>query len=404
VRALTASRIADQVALGVGSLLLARELGPTAFAPMAVLFVVNSLAAQVSDFGVGFAVLRLAPGHTLARSSLRRTRQANGAILAAGLVVALVVQGHVGITLAASVVVWMLSAESYIRKAAALKTGSPRNVATAEMAGAAVFLVGSATAALLELGIGWLAALFVVKWLVELVVVRDWAGTFTFDGARASSWHEWAGQMVTYAAGNVDFLIIGVFLSPAELSAYVVAFRLASVAPALLSGPITHDGFVEFSSAVGPDERSAHYEHAVRRAALLGAVGTVAVLAAAPIVPLLLGSDWGQASGLMAVLSFAVPWRMLVGITVALAVTAGEARLVVRWELMRLAALVAALLVAAQFGVVACAAAVAVTATIAISFEHRAAVRCAHLVAPRWLLGAACVASVAAVAVAAAVA
>ena len=49
-----------------------------------MLFVVNSLAVQVSDFGLGFAILRLSPGVVVERAVLRRMVTAGTRIVQMG--------------------------------------------------------------------------------------------------------------------------------------------------------------------------------------------------------------------------------------------------------------------------------------------------------------------------------
>ena len=85
VRGLVVSRVVDQAALGLGSLVLARHLGPEAFAPVATLFVFNSLAVQLADQGASFALLRSPPGTTLSTVRLRRMRVVNAVVVALGL-------------------------------------------------------------------------------------------------------------------------------------------------------------------------------------------------------------------------------------------------------------------------------------------------------------------------------
>ena len=88
------------------SLLLARIVGPTAFAPIALLLVVNSLAVQVSDLGLGFAVLRSRPGDLIANGSLLRLRRLSVSLALGGAVLGLVLGGSTGAIVAAGAWVW----------------------------------------------------------------------------------------------------------------------------------------------------------------------------------------------------------------------------------------------------------------------------------------------------------
>ena len=335
-----------------------------------MLFVVNSLAIQVSDFGVGFAVLRSRHGEPLDVRSLWRLRGVGAAIAAAGVVLGLVVGGLPGAVIAAGGVVWALSAEAYVRKAAALKAGHPGEVALAEGLGAAWFLAGTAVLVATGTGAAWVAALFVGKHLLEVAVVRDWRASFARGAAAPRSGPEWLGQLATYLVANVDYLVLGLVLLPADLSLYVVAFRVASALPALVANPITQTAFLDLAATRDRAHRQEVYDRIMGRVACLGAMGAGAVLLAAPVLPWLLGPDWVGVGWLVAVLAPAVPFRLLLGTTVAQAVTVGAARSVVGWEAVRLAVIGVATLIAAQFGLVPATAVVSIATIVTVGGEH----------------------------------
>lgn len=353
LRVLVSARLVDQGVLGVGSLLLARELGPEAFAPVAVLFIVNSLAVQVSDLGLAFAVLRSGPGQHLAHGSLRRLRRVGGAAvgLSACVAGALVLLGlpTTAAVVASSGLIWALSAEGRVRKAAALTLAAPRQVARSEIGGAVAF--GAVVAAVLVGGGGVLAVggAMVVKHLVEVLAVRSWSDRFAPDGEPARSGSEWLGQVMTYLVANADYLVLGLLLSPADLSRYAIAFRVASALPALVANPITQTAFLDLA-AVGPGARQPVHDSIRRRVVRLGGVGGLAVLAASPVLPALLGEEWAGVGALVAVLALAVPFRLLLGMSVAQAITVGRARSVVGWETVRLVVVAASTAVGAVLG------------------------------------------------------
>ena len=397
IRPLVVSRIVDQAALGLGSLLLARVLGTDGFAPAAVLFVVNSLAIQVSDFGLGFAILRLDPGVVVDRGVLRRLRSVGVAMALLAGVLGLAIGSRPGLLILASGVIWFASSEAYVRKAAALKLGHARRVAVAEVSGATVFLVGVVVVAATGGGAAWVGLLLVLKHLTEIALVRGWQPLFAHDGGhRPRSGPEWLSQIATYLVANVDYAIVAIVLGPSDLSIYVIAFRIAAAAPALLSGPITQTAFLDLSSA--ESDRQATYEHLVARAAKLGAVGTVLVLVAAPILPWVLGSPWQPVRALLVVLALAVPWRLLLGLTVAEGLTAGAGHRVVRWEAVRFAVIGGLVLVGVQGGLEWAGVAVTVGTVASIAWEHRRASAVAGLVPDRRFLPASAAVVVAAVA------
>lgn len=370
IRLLVVSRVAEQATLGVASLLLARWLGPDAFVPVAVLFILNSLAIQVSDLGLGFGVLRSPSDRPLARVLFTRVRIVDGSVAVVGLVVGGVLGGDVGAVVAIGSVIWYLSAESYVRKTVALKRGRVRRLVVAEIVGTAVFAVFVAAAyfdldrAVVLVGLGLLA-----KLATEALLLRDWRSMFVTEGATRGSTGEWLGQVMTYVIANVDYLLIGLLMSPEDLSRYVIAFRVASAAPALLASPLTQAAFIEMADT-DPVHRQESYDGLVRRIAALGGLGVAVVAAGAPVVGWFLGSSWAGVGALMVILAWAIPWRLLLGPSVAMAVTAGKAWRVVAWESGRLVAVATAVVIGAQFGLVQVAAAMAGTTILALTIEH----------------------------------
>lgn len=356
--------------MAVASLVLARLVGPAAFAPLAVLLVVNSLAIQVSDFGVGFAVMRKGTDARVAIRSLLRLRWLGLAIVVVGTLVGVVVGGTVGLTIAIASWLWALSSEAYVRKSAALRQGASAEVARAEIAGAGVVALAVAITWWFDPGVLWFAVALVVKHAVEVVLVRSWREAFGDDGEPARSGAEWMGQILTYAVANVDYLVVGVVLTAPELSAYVIAFRMSSALPALLGTPITSTAFVALADAL-PADRSSIRAALVRRAWIAGIAGGVAVLVLSPLVPLFLGTEWKGTGWLMAILAPAAPFRMLLGTAVANAVTLGAARRVVQWELCRLVAMAFAAFAGARFGLVPATAVVAVITIVSLIDVHR---------------------------------
>lgn len=367
---LAASRLVDQAVLGLASLVLARVLGPDAFAPVATLFVVNSLAIQVSDFGLGFAIYRTDPNERFERAALTRLRRTNSIVFVAAVAVALLVGGTVGLLVGAGGAMWLLSGESYVRKAAALKSGATRSVVTAEVAASTVFALCVAAVLLIDSPTWAIAGALIAKLAVEVLLVRGWSTVFADVGLPGRAGAEWLGQIMTFLVANVDYVLIGWLLGPAALSIYVIAFRLASVIPAFMATPVTQRAFLELAAAT-PDERAPVARSLLRQIAVLGAIGSVGLLVAAPLLPLVLGGDWDDVMPIMIVLAFAVPWRLLLGTTVAQALVAGDARELVVWEAGRLVVTAAAVALGTVGGLVPAAAAVAAATIVTISVEHR---------------------------------
>lgn len=369
-----AARALDQGVLGLATLWLAGRYGPEAFAPLGALFVVNSLAIQISDFGVGFRVFRATPDEYLDRAGLQRLRLVNLAIAVAAIAVGAFIGDTGGVVVATSGVIWGLSAEGYVRKAGSLKSVGSAPVVRAEVASAVVFGLGA-------LAVGWwradvvvLGALFTAKHVLEIVLTRAGLERFRVGGAAVRSSAEWFGQVLTYLVANVDFVAVSMLLGAADLSRYLIGFRLASAAPALLAGPLMQVSFVELAGR-SVDEAERMVADLVRRAFRFGAAGAGLAFVAAIIIVPILGSSWEGTGAVAAVLACAAPWRLLLGLTVAMALTAGRPMAVVRWEAMRLAATTVAVFAAATVSIEAVAAAMAVVTIAGITLEHRAAAR-----------------------------
>ena len=211
-RTLLVSRVVEQGVLGAASLLLAAYLGPQAFAPIAILFIVNSGAVTLSDFGVGLAALRCPPDQHIGTGARRRMRLINLSLLAAGLAAAVVVRGEIGLFIGSSVAIWWSSAEAFVQKASAINRGFGTRSAVSELLGITAFVVVIAVGvAMSDVFVG-VAAGFVVKHLVEWIVARHPRDVFSSRGAVFDLKELWVSQALAYTIANVDYAIVGIVL------------------------------------------------------------------------------------------------------------------------------------------------------------------------------------------------
>jgi hypothetical protein len=371
---LTLARGVDQGVLGLATLVLAARYGPEDFAPLALLFLVNSFSIQVSDFGLGFRIMRCTPDERLDRAGLTRIRQANVGIAVVAVVAGALVGGDTGALLAASGVIWGTSAEAYVRKAGTLKRGEANRVVTAEIVGAALFAAGAVALWSTEAGALWLGLLFVGKHVVESAIAADGLSWFVAGGSPFGSRHEWFGQVLTYAVANLDFVAVALLLDPAALSIYLVGFRVAAALPSLLGLPLGQTAFVTLGELPRPEAQRA-VTPLVRRAFALGIAGAVVGVVAAVVLPILMGSSWDGSGPVTALMAMATPWRLLLGVTVAIALVAKGQEAVVRWEAGRLVLTSVVVFAAATVDIEAVAAAVALSIIVAITAENEAACR-----------------------------
>jgi O-antigen/teichoic acid export membrane protein len=289
------------------------------------------------------------------------------AAVAAGLVL----RGELGVVVALCGPIWFATAEAYVRKSAALKLGRVDSVVRAEILGAATMLVAVAVIVATRAPGVWIGVGLAGKSAVEALSVRDWRGVYRDGAPTFRPGAEWFGQIMTYLVANTDYVLIALLLGPVDLSLYVIAYQATAAVPVLAGKAFMQVTFLDSSAAASAGERQRAYRTHVRRAGALGLAGGLGVAVVAPVMPLVLGTDWEPIVPLMVILAVSVPARMLLGITVAQAITAGAARAVVRWEAGRLVATATAVAVAASTrGLVATAAAVAAISTASIAVEH----------------------------------
>jgi O-antigen/teichoic acid export membrane protein len=372
---LLVSRVVEQCVLGGAALLLAGRLGLEAFAPVSALLVVNSAAVTLSDYGVGLAVLRCPPGQQVAVRSLRMMRLLNVAIALAGVVVGLRIGSTAGTLVLASVVIWAVSAEAFVRKAAALATGHGRNCAVAELLGSAAFAVPVVVFATGDRALAVVGGALVLKHLIEALVARAGRTQFGPDGVAPRLRALCSSQVLAYALGNVDYVIVALVLGATAFSIYSLAYRVAVAVPSVVAYVATRTAVSDFSTADGMAERQVRYSKYVRPLFLIGSASAVVAIGIGALLPALLGSSWDAVAPTIAVLALAAPWRMIAGQAGALAIADGSEHHLVRWELTRLVIFATAFVLAALAGFAAFVAVVTCAWIIGVTRLHQLAAR-----------------------------
>ena len=335
--ALVLGRLVEQASLGIGALFLAARLGPSAFAPVSVLFVVNSLAVTLSDYGIGLAALRCTPGTHVRAGVLRRMRVGNlaGAVLAAG--AGLAAGGTAGTIVGLGGCVWWASGEAFVRKAAAINLGFAGEAAGGELAGAVVFGLVCAIAPGRH-AVAIVGAAFVLKHALEAVAVRHWREVFSAAGCRPELGALWSTQGLALAAGNVDYLLVGAFFGARAFAVYTLGFRVAVALPSVLAYAAGRTAVADLGAAPTAAARGERYRAYVRPLFAAGVLGGLGAAATGLVLPAVLGPGWGGLTPTIAVLALAMPWRMVVGQAGALMVAVHSSARLARWEVARLAA------------------------------------------------------------------
>ena len=274
--ALLGSRIVEQCVLGGASLLLAARLGTVAFAPIAALFVINSAAVTLSDYGVGLAVLRCAPQEVVAARARTGMRIGNLSILVVGVVVGAVVRGDVGLLIAAGAVIWWSSAEAFVAKAASINQGVGQRAAFAEIVGSAAF-----GAAVVALGFGGRALVvtsiaFAVKHVLEACIAHR-PDVFGPTGTRPDLGALWGTQAVAFGVSNVDYVVVAVLLGASAFSIYTIAYRFAVAVPSMVAYVASRTLIADLGGADTDEVRQDRYLHYVKRLFAVGIVAAVAM-------------------------------------------------------------------------------------------------------------------------------
>jgi PST family polysaccharide transporter len=389
VPALLASRVIEQGVLGLGALGLARALGVERFAPVSILFVLYSLAVTGADYGLGIAVLRHGAGPLIASSVRRAVRLGNATVALVAVTAGALLGGDTGLVVAGGGVLWAAGGESVTAKAVALKQGRTRRAATAEAATSVVMAAGLVLACA---GAGPPAVVVLAgmagKLVVEAIVLRPAEPAFAAEGARAGLPHVWGTVIAAYGISNLDYVVVGLAFSPTVFSIYLLAFRLANALPAQVGLVAVRVSLVDLAGD-DPVARQEAYDRYVRRLALAGAAGSVVTIAAAPLIPLVIGHEWTPSVGVVVVLALAVPWRLVLSISGSLALAAGATPRLLRWDLVRLAVVLAALALAAVNGFAWFVATVALAEVLAVLAYHSLAGRATGVRPPRLMVPAA---------------
>jgi len=332
----------DQLALGGASLLIARRTGTEDFAPFATVFILYALAAQVGDGGLAFALLRQPTGSPIALSARDNRRIASVVLALIGVVAGLSIGGVAGTVVAIGGLTFVTGPAVYVGRASLQRSGETRRLSIAEGVAAVAFFAG-VVAVIHDIDDLLLFGLLCIgKHLVELGFQRTKSGAFSATGDPVRASGLWASQVVTYAVANVDYLLVGALLGAEALSIYAIGFRLASAFSSVVAAPLTRTAFVDFANT---SDAQRQHNQLVKQIGVFGACGIAGTALVALLLPTVLGTDWEATRAVTLLLGLALPWRLLLGPVVALGLTTGRAYRVVGWELVRMAALVAAIVV-----------------------------------------------------------
>lgn len=307
------------------------------FAPISALLIINSLSTTASDLGLGLSILRLGPDERIASKTRNRVFKTNILVAILPMLAAAAARGTTAMILLASGLLWVFTAHAYILKATAHWALRDRSIAAAEAGGSIALAVAVVIAVTIPTRAVEAAAIgLCVKALVEILVLRNSPSPFDSSGGIAPLRQLWIAQVLSYASGNVDFLIAVVILGPRALSVYVVAFRVASAIPSQVANVAGRLAVVDFAQATLPNDLRHAYSTYLKRVLAVGVTGAGVTLAVAPLVAWLLGHEWSTTAWVVAVLAISVPWRMLLTVASSAILTDNTTSLTMHLEVTRL--------------------------------------------------------------------
>lgn len=369
---LLAARVVEQGSLGLVSLVLARWLGIEAYAPVAALVVWNSFAIVASDLGIG-TVIMSGRGRAAGLDQVRRVRVVNAVVAAVAIGSSSMFDGSVAAALPWVGALWLASGEAFIRKSALLRLGREGRVALSEIVASVVFVgVASTIAVAADRAVVLVGAALTAKHVIEIIAAGGWQEGLAEHGTgRAGS--VWWTQVTAYATANVDFVVVGLVVSAGAFSVYSLGFRIAALVTSQVAYAFGRLVLVDLGRAEDRPARQRVYDSRIRLLFGVGVLAAALAVAAAAVLPMALGSQWADSAWVVVILAIAAPWRMVLGVTGALMVAGDRAATLVRWEVGRLAATAAVLLLAAQGGLWPFTGAVAAVAIAATALYNRLA-------------------------------
>ena len=363
----TLARIAAQVlTLGVG-VLLAHLIPPDEFGRVAVALVVSELALALSNQGAGSVLVQrreLERAHVEATATLAL---AVGVLLtlATLLLAPIVTTPLFG---EATTNLFKLLSPAFVIAAVGIVPLSMmerkldfRRISMIEIATVAVSAASSVVYALLGLD----AEAYVLGFITGLLA---WAGLLVALGPavlpkwRPREMREVAvfgvpaglASMAMVGYGNVDYLILGARLSPAQVGFYYRAYTLGVQYETKISDIIQRVAFPVYSRTQDADHMRAVRSRIVRiNAAVIYPALALFIAIAPELVPWVFGSRWEPAVLPAQILAVAGMARMVNNGTPALLLAAGRPRALLAFNLCRLTALGVAVMVAVPYGLVA---------------------------------------------------
>jgi len=196
-----------------------------------------------------------------------------------------------------------------------------RRLAVADTSGPALGLVAAVLAALAGWGFWALVVQQLVALATTLLVMAGAAGWIPHLWHRSErvrpflsfGWRLAGSQLVTYLGNNIDTIMLGLRVSAAELGVYNRSYQLISAPMSQVRGPLSTVAIPVLSRVQSDDERFQRYVAQGQMVIGYSVVAGLAVVAGStgPLVDLLLGPQWVDATDILRLLAVAAGLQML---------------------------------------------------------------------------------------------
>lgn len=358
----------------LATVLLARILMPDDFGAFAMVVAITGFANLVGDFGLSTAAIQAKVLTAQQRTNLFWLSFGVGVALwgavtlAAGPVESF--YGHDGLSDVVKVVAFNFliagcGAQFTANLTRELKFGW---LAVSDVTAQSVALITAVSIALVGGGVWALVAQQLVitfaalvvsgiacKWLPGLPRRAPMRRLLSFGAA------SFGVQALTYASSNVDSIVLGKMTGPVQLGLYDQAYRLFKVPVQQIAAPMTRVALPILSRAQGDLSRFGRILMGAQAAMTL-VLGSVFVIAAAlsePAVITLIGDKWQESVPLFAILAIGGVFQSMGYIYYWTFLALGLSHLQLRWSLLTRSVMVLAIVLAAFWGPLGVAIAVA---------------------------------------------
>lgn len=272
----------------------------------------------------------------------------------------------------------------------------PQVVAPLAQAVVSVGLAVASHGALAVWALAWGQVAYWVSWSVSGWAAANWRPSLQFDRQVARELLAFTRDMAGLAGlgllvRNIDNVIVGKFLGPAELGLYAMAYRVSHLPRDVLSASVARALFPAFVR-LQDDPSTLHEVHRFGlkiEAALSFPMIALLIVIAPDFIPLVLGEKWQATVVPLQVLAVSGLARSLITVDQTLITAIGHRKRAYPGAIVVLVLVTLLLYPAVQIGIVAVAAAVSVALLVGLVISQVLAARAAGLtlakyVAPLW--------------------